>query len=110
MDERITCVRLMRSLLSRRWSDCLLGTFRKNSKIFSTHHFEDEKSQMQSIEENPVAKEQRKTMRRSLKTSIQGFLSGIGLYRRIKYSFLYDFYWGIADRKLIDNRNAEEKL
>ncbi len=65
---------------------------------------------MQSIEENAIAKERRKTMGRSLKTSMQGLLRGIGLYHRIKYSFLYDFYWGITDRKLIDNRGAEVRF
>src|SRR5260370_25430336 len=41
---------------------------------------------------------------------MQGLLRGIGLYHRIKYSFLYDFYWGITDRKLIDNRGAEVRF
>jgi FkbM family methyltransferase len=49
-------------------------------------------------------------MRNSLKRSIQVFLQRIGLYYRIKSSILYDFYWRITDRRLIDNRLAETKF
>jgi FkbM family methyltransferase len=46
-------------------------------------------------------------MQRSLKALIQIFLRRIGLYNRIKSSYLYDLYWRLADRQLIDNRNKE---
>jgi FkbM family methyltransferase len=47
------------------------------------------------------------SMQYSLKERAQGLLRSIGLYHRIKSSLLYDLYWMITDRKLIDNRNAE---
>jgi FkbM family methyltransferase len=65
---------------------------------------------MQAIEKNTITKERRKTMLRTLKTSMQAFLRGAGLYHRIRYSFLYDFYWGINNRKLIENRSEEVKF
>jgi FkbM family methyltransferase len=50
------------------------------------------------------------SMRYSLKERAQGLLRSIGLYHRIKLSLLYDLYWRITDRKLIDNRNAETEF
>src|SRR5689334_10232142 len=44
---------------------------------------------------------------RSLKQRVQAFLSRVGLYQRIKSSCLYDLYWSIADRRLIDDRSKE---
>ena len=41
---------------------------------------------------------------------MQGFLRRIGLYHRIKFSVLYDLYWRMADRNLIDNRSTETKF
>src|SRR5262249_51272078 len=49
-------------------------------------------------------------MRNLLRTSMQGFLRRIGLYHRIKFSVLYDLYWRMADRNLIDNRSTETKF
>jgi len=46
-------------------------------------------------------------MRASFKQWAQSFLRRIGLYQRIKSSCLYDFYWSIADRRLIDDRSTE---
>jgi hypothetical protein len=46
-------------------------------------------------------------MQRSLKTLLQIFLRRLGLYDRIKFSYLYDLYWRLADGRLIDNRNKE---
>ncbi len=38
---------------------------------------------------------------------MQTFLRRIGVYQRIKSSCLYDLYWSIADKRLIDDRDAE---
>jgi FkbM family methyltransferase len=46
-------------------------------------------------------------MQGSFKQRAQTFLRRIGLYHRIKSSCLYDFYWSIADRQLIDSRSKE---
>jgi FkbM family methyltransferase len=43
----------------------------------------------------------------SFKQWAQTFFRRIGLYQRIKSSCLYDFYWTIADRRLIDDRSIE---
>jgi FkbM family methyltransferase len=43
----------------------------------------------------------------SFKQWAQAFLRRIGLYQRIKSSCLYDFYWSIADRQLIQSRSKE---
>jgi FkbM family methyltransferase len=43
----------------------------------------------------------------SIKEYLQRSLRRIGLYQRLRASPLYDFYWRIADRKIIDRRNSE---
>lgn len=51
---------------------------------------------------------QDKTARsKSLKKFAQGFLKRMGLYRRLKASWAYDFYWSFADRKWLDERDEE---
>jgi FkbM family methyltransferase len=42
-----------------------------------------------------------------VKPWVQTFLQRIGLYQRIKSSWLYDLYWIIADKQLIDQRRKE---
>jgi FkbM family methyltransferase len=49
----------------------------------------------------------KEAMQGSLKQCIQTLLRRVGLYERIKSSCLYDFYWSIADRRLIDDRSIE---
>jgi len=46
-------------------------------------------------------------MQGSFKQWTQTFLRRVGLYQRVKSSCLYDFYWRIADRQLIDSRCTE---
>jgi len=46
-------------------------------------------------------------MAESFKTSCQTFLKRAGAYQRIKTSFLYDAYWLIANRKLIEERDEQ---
>jgi len=43
----------------------------------------------------------------TLKKSLQGLLDGLGVYERLKASWMYDFYWGIADHKVIDDWKLE---
>jgi FkbM family methyltransferase len=43
----------------------------------------------------------------SLKGIAQGALKQIRLYERVKASFLYDLYWRVADKKIIDGRDRE---
>jgi len=52
-------------------------------------------------------KNEKTAMQGSFKQSAQTFLRRIGIYQRIKSSCLYDFYWSIADRQLIDSRSKE---
>jgi FkbM family methyltransferase len=49
----------------------------------------------------------KEAMQASLKQCVQTLLRRVGLYQRIKSSCLYDFYWSIADRRLIDDRFIE---
>jgi len=42
-----------------------------------------------------------------LKRSLQKSLAHLGLYERAKASWIYDFYWTFADRKIIDDRRCE---
>jgi FkbM family methyltransferase len=46
-------------------------------------------------------------MRNPFKQYAQVFLKRIGLYQRIRSSYIYDFYWAICDRTIIDNRQKE---
>ena len=43
----------------------------------------------------------------SLKHFAQLFLGRIGLYQRVKSSFLYDLYWSVAGKQLIHDRHKE---
>jgi FkbM family methyltransferase len=42
-----------------------------------------------------------------IKSHVQTLLRNIGLYDRVKASRLYDVYWMLADRRVIDGRRAE---
>jgi FkbM family methyltransferase len=42
-----------------------------------------------------------------LKPYLQKLLRRVGLYQRTKAFWLYDLYWGIADRRVIDQRRGE---
>jgi FkbM family methyltransferase len=55
----------------------------------------------------PLNDNEKTATRRSLKQWVQTFLNRVGLYQRIKSSCIYDFYWSIADRRLIDDRFRE---
>ncbi len=46
-------------------------------------------------------------MQKSLKRSAQVFLGRMGLYQRVKSSFLYDLYWSAARPKIITDRRKE---
>jgi FkbM family methyltransferase len=59
------------------------------------------------VKPNLILIEGKQPMRRSLKAWTQIFLRRIGLYYRLKSSFLYDLYWRVADRRLVDNRRKE---
>jgi FkbM family methyltransferase len=43
----------------------------------------------------------------SVKDSLLGLLKRAGLYERMKSSWIYDFYWRLADRRIIDDRERE---
>jgi FkbM family methyltransferase len=43
----------------------------------------------------------------SLKARAQILLRRLGIYHRLKSSYLYDLYWRMADRRLIENRRRE---
>jgi len=63
--------------------------------------------QSQTVNVATLSNNKKTTMRASFKQWAQTFLKRIGLYQRIKSSCLYDFYWSIADRRLIDDRSTE---
>jgi FkbM family methyltransferase len=42
-----------------------------------------------------------------LKSRAQAFLMRIGLYHRLKASILYDVYWGLIDKRLVEYRTRE---
>jgi len=46
-------------------------------------------------------------MANTLKKQVQIFLKRLGFYERFKFSFLYDVYWRIGDRRLINQREKE---
>ena len=43
----------------------------------------------------------------SLKKCGQALLKRVGLYQRLKSSYVYDLYWGFANQRLLDNRAKE---
>jgi FkbM family methyltransferase len=49
----------------------------------------------------------KEAMQGSFKQCVQTLLRRVGFYQRIKSSCLYDFYWSIVDRRLIDDRSIE---
>lgn len=48
-----------------------------------------------------------KPIARTLKGYAQKLPGGMGLYERAKASWIYDFYWNFADRRIIDDRKRE---
>jgi FkbM family methyltransferase len=44
---------------------------------------------------------------RPIKESVRGALERAGIYHRTKASWIYDFYWTIADRRIIDDARKE---
>jgi FkbM family methyltransferase len=42
-----------------------------------------------------------------LKDNLRNLLQEVGIYERAKVSWVYDFYWSVADRRIIDDRQAE---
>jgi FkbM family methyltransferase len=46
-------------------------------------------------------------VRMRLKDYLRNLLGRVGLYQRTKASWIYDFYWTIADRRIIDDRRRE---
>ena len=55
-----------------------------------------------------ILRDNKKTAtQRSLKQWTESVLRRVGLYQRIKSSWVYDLYWSIADKRLIDDRGTE---
>jgi FkbM family methyltransferase len=46
----------------------------------------------------------------SIKSRIQGLLIRVGLYHRLKSSILYDLYWRMIDKRLVDDRSREVRF
>jgi FkbM family methyltransferase len=42
-----------------------------------------------------------------VKESLHRLLRRVGVYERVKASMIYDFYWWLADRRIIDDRRRE---
>ena len=45
-----------------------------------------------------------------LKPQLQSALRSLGVYERLKASALYDLYWSVADRSLLDSRRSEREF
>src|SRR5262245_48478706 len=45
-----------------------------------------------------------------LKTSVQRILKDVGLYHRVKGSALYDAYWTVVDRSLVESVQREVRF
>lgn len=45
-----------------------------------------------------------------MSAALGGLLRRAGIYHRLKASPLYDVYWGIADRRILDERNREVRF
>jgi FkbM family methyltransferase len=43
----------------------------------------------------------------STKKHLQGLFRSIGVYERLRASWIYDFYWRIADRRMVDDKHKE---
>jgi FkbM family methyltransferase len=43
----------------------------------------------------------------SVKNSLRNLLRRVGVYERVKASWIYDLYWRLADRRVIDDRRRE---
>jgi FkbM family methyltransferase len=44
---------------------------------------------------------------RAIKSCVQRSLKRLGIYERTKASWIYDFYWTLADRRIVDDRRKE---
>jgi FkbM family methyltransferase len=42
-----------------------------------------------------------------VKDSLRRLLEQVGVYERVKASWIYDFYWSVADERIIDDRQKE---
>jgi FkbM family methyltransferase len=49
-------------------------------------------------------------MSAAVKAPLQRVLRKVGLYQRLKFSWLYDAYWKLNDRKWVDDRDRELKF
>src|SRR6516165_4851719 len=43
----------------------------------------------------------------TFKDFARNLVGGMGFYQRAKASWIYDFYWNIADKRIIDDRQKE---
>ena len=43
----------------------------------------------------------------AIKARVQNLLRHIGMYERLKSSFIYDLYWMFADKRMLEGREAE---
>jgi FkbM family methyltransferase len=63
--------------------------------------------EMQKSKEKAARTPVEPTVGDSFKLRTQLFLRRLGIYHRLRCSYLYDLYWGFADRKLVENRRKE---
>jgi FkbM family methyltransferase len=42
-----------------------------------------------------------------VKASLRRVLGRVGMYQRVRASWVYDLYWSVADKRIIDNRRRE---
>ncbi len=47
------------------------------------------------------------TQSKGMKESLTGLLKKAGIYERAKASWIYDAYWHVADRRIIEDRQRE---
>ena len=46
-------------------------------------------------------------MNSTIQNPLRKWLGQTGVYQRAKTSWIYDSYWSVADRKIIDDRQRE---
>jgi len=45
--------------------------------------------------------------RLQLRERLRNFLGGLGIYQRAKVSWIYDFFWTVVDKQIVDDRQRE---
>ena len=83
------------TFLQARWAEVIVHVFVGTAKPVS---------ETSAASERAV---RRKMSLLAIKSYLQRSFKRLGIYERVKTSWIYDFYWKLADRRIIDNRRKE---